>query len=237
METIPVWQALQGTLVNGAAIVAGSLCGIILGNRIPGRFKELIVQGIGLTVLLIGMQMALETQRLLVVTFSMVIGGIIGEAVDVDARLGRAGLWLESRFAAGGQGVAKAFVFATLVYGIGAMAITGALESGILGRHQILYIKSVLDGVTAIAFTATMGIGVFFSAVPIVLYQGAIALAASSLRAYLGPEVISEMTGVGGLLIMAIGLGMLEIKEIKVANLLPSLAVVATWMVLLVKFG
>lgn len=237
MDSISIWQALQGTLVNGAAIVAGGALGMLLGNRLPDRFKNLVVQGISLAVMLIGIQMALETKRLLVVTFSLIIGGLLGEAIGVDYWLNRAGLWLEKKTAGSGQGIAKAFVFATLVYGIGAMAITGALESGILGRHQILYVKSVLDGVTAIAFAATMGVGVCLSAVPVTLYQGGIALAASSLRSYLGPEVIAELSSVGGLLILAIGLGMMEIKEIKVANFLPSLLVVAVWMAFLVKIG
>ncbi|MBT9172451.1 MAG: putative membrane protein YdfK [Syntrophomonadaceae bacterium] len=219
--------ALQGTVVNGAAIVLGGICGILLGGKIPERVGAVILQGTALAVLLIGLQMALEVQRILVVVFSLILGGVTGELIGLDARLQQLGAWLEKRVSRGDSGVAKAFVFATLLYGVGAMAVTGALESGLRGSHQILYAKAVLDGVTAVAFAATMGVGISLSAVPVVLYQGGIALAAGSLRPYLRPEVIAEMSAVGGLLILCIGLGMLGLlKELKVVNFLPALAFV-----------
>jgi uncharacterized protein len=222
--------ALLGTAVNGIAIVVGGVVGFFLGHLIPERVKNLIMQGIALAVLFIGIKMALETQNILVVLFSLIIGGVMGELVGIDAWLRRVGAWLESRAARSGSGVARAFVFATLLYGVGAMAVTGALESGLLGSHTTLYVKSILDGVTSVAFAATMGLGICLSAVPVVLYQGMIALAAGTLQPYLGPEVISELSGVGGLLILGIGLNMLELKEIKVANFLPAFAVVLIWL-------
>ncbi|MDW7650888.1 MAG: DUF554 domain-containing protein [Bacillota bacterium] len=222
--------ALQGTIVNGVAIVLGGVIGFFLGRRIPEKVKVLVMQGIALVVTLIGIKMALESVNILAVVFSLIIGGIIGEIIGIDAGLRRAGVWLESRASQSESGLARAFVFATLLYVVGAMAVTGALESGLLGQHQILYVKAILDGATAIAFAATMGLGVCLSAVPVVLYQGAIALAAGSLQGYLGPEVISEVSGVGGLLILAIGLNLLELKEIKVANFLPAFGVVLVWM-------
>jgi len=225
-------SVLQGTAVNGVAIVAGGLCGVFFGRKVPERIRIIILQGIALTVTLIGLQMALEAQHVLLVVFSLILGGVAGELVGIDARLQDAGAWLERHVSSSGSGVAKAFVFATLIYGVGAMAVTGALESGLQGRHQILYAKAVLDGVTASAFAASMGIGVCLSAVPVVLYQGGIALAASTLRPYLGPAVITEMTAVGGLLIFCIGLSMLGLlKEIKVANFLPALVLVVALMV------
>lgn len=220
---------LLGTAVNGAAIVAGGVLGVLLGNRIPEQVKQLVLQGIALAVLLIGIKMALEAQNVLVVVFSLVIGGIVGEMLGIDAWLRRVGDWLELRVAQGGSGFAKAFVSATLLYGVGSMAVMGALESGLMGQHQILYVKAILDGITSVALAATMGLGVCFSAVPIVLYQGAIVLAAGSLQPFLGPSVVSELSGVGGLLILAIGLNMLELKEIKVANFLPAFVVVLVW--------
>jgi len=228
-EAILSWASvLQGTVVNGVAIALGGLCGVVLGGKIPGRVRAVIVQGIALAVLLIGLQMALEAQRILIVVFSLILGGITGELLDLDARLQRAGMWLEGRVSRNGSGVAKAFVFATLLYGVGAMAVTGALESGLKGSHQVLYAKAVLDGVTAVAFAASMGIGISLSALPVVLYQGGMALAAGSLRPYLGPAVVAEMSSVGGLLILCIGLGMLGLlKELKVANFLPAIAFAA----------
>lgn len=227
--------ALLGTAVNGAAIVFGGVLGVLLGNRIPERIKHLVMQGIALSVLLIGVKMALEAQNILVVVFSLILGGIIGELLGIDESLRKAGAWLESKAAQSGSGLARSFVFATLLYGVGAMAVTGALESGLLGQHRILYVKAILDGTTSIAFAATMGLGISLSALPVVLYQGAITLAAGTLQPFLGPEVISELSGVGGLLILAIGLHLLELKEVKVANFLPAFFVVLIWVGVLPK--
>ena len=229
--------ALQGTLVNGVAIVAGGVLGFFLGHRIPERIKVLIMQGIALVVTLIGIRMALESENILAVVFSLIIGGIVGELVGIDARLRKVGAWLEMHASQSESGLAKAFVFATLLYVVGAMAVTGALESGLLGQHEILYVKAILDGATAVAFAATMGLGVCLAAIPVVLYQGGIALAAGSLQSFLGPEVIREVSGVGGLLILAIGLNLLELKEIKVANFLPAFAVILVWMTLLSRLA
>jgi len=222
--------ALQGTAVNGAAIVVGGVLGALLGKRIPEQVKQRVLQGIALAVLLIGIKMALETQNVLVVVFGMVIGGITGELLRIDDKLRSLGDWLELRASQSGSGVARAFVFATLLYGVGSMAVMGALESGLLGQHQILYVKAILDGTTSVALAASMGPGVSLSAVPIVLYQGSIALAAGSLQPFLRPDVFSELSGVGGLLILAVGLNMLELQEIKVANFLPAFLVVLVWV-------
>jgi uncharacterized protein len=228
-------SALLGTAVNGVAIVVGGVFGFFLGHLIPERVKILVMQGIALAVLFIGIKMSLETKNILVVVFSLIIGGVIGEVIGIDAWLRRVGAWLEIRAAQSGSGVSRAFVFATLLYGVGAMAVTGALESGLLGTHTTLYLKSILDGVTSVAFAATMGLGICLSAIPVFLYQGTIALAAGALQPYLGPEVVSELSGVGGLLILGIGINMLELKEIKVANFLPSFAVVLVWVGVLPK--
>lgn len=212
---------LQGSIVNAATIIVGGLLGMIVGGRLPERIKIMMMQGIALAVLIIGVKMGLSLQNLVVVIFSLLIGGVIGELADLDGRLQKFGHWLEKRAAASGSGIARAFVYASLVYVVGAMSITGALESGLLGQHQTLYVKSLLDGVTAVAFAVTMGPGVCLSAIPVFLYQGGIALAAGWIQPYLGEAVINEITGAGGLLIIAISLNMLELTEIKVANFLP----------------
>lgn len=232
-----VWiAALQGTFVNALAIVGGGLLGVFLGNKFPEKIKVLIMQGISLSVLAIGMQMALRFQNPVVVIFTLLIGGVVGELIGIDDWIKKAGKWLEARVAQSGSGLARAFVYATLVYVVGAMAVTGALESGLLGQHQTLYVKSILDGFTAIAFAATMGPGVCLSALPVTFYQGSIALVAGWLQPFLSPQVLSELTAVGGLLIVAIGLNMLEITKIKVANFLPSFFVVFIWGCLLLLF-
>ena len=214
---------MLGTIVNAAAIIAGSLVGLLLRGGIPQRVNDTIMKGIGLCVVLIGMSSALKVDNTIVIIFSMVIGGILGEIIDIDKRLKNLGEKVEARLKGKGGRVSEGFVTATLVYCIGAMAIVGSLESGISGNHQTLFAKSVLDGISSIVFSSTLGIGVALSAVSVFLYQGIITLAASTLQGILIDSVIANMTAAGGLMIFAIGLNMLGITKIKVANLLPGI--------------
>ncbi|HHX86809.1 MAG TPA: DUF554 domain-containing protein [Firmicutes bacterium] len=223
---------MQGTLVNGVAIIAGAILGVLIGKLIPKRLNELTMQIIGLCTLLIGFQLALNSRQVLLVIISMVLGGITGELIRLEERLLALGCWLESRLG-NGSAMARSFVYATLLYGVGAMAITGAMESGLLGKHQILYSKSILDGVSSIVLASTMGFGVALAAIPVVIYQGAMALAAQGMGFLLTETVITELSAVGGLLIVAIGLNLLQLKEIKVGNLLPALLfnlLLVSWM-------
>lgn len=199
--------------------------GLLFGQALPEKMKKTVIQGIGLAVMLIGGSMAGQTKNSLVVISSLVLGAILGEWIDIELRLQNMGQWLEGKFAKGGHGsgFTKAFVTASLIYCVGAMAIMGSLESGLTGNNNILYAKSMLDGITAVVFASSMGIGVLVSAVPVLIYQGAITLAAGLLQGVLSPQVIAEMGAVGGLLIVGIGINILEIKEIKVGNLLPSI--------------
>jgi uncharacterized membrane protein YqgA involved in biofilm formation len=214
---------LLGTIVNALAIVAGSLTGLLFRGGIPQNYNQTVMQAIALAVILIGFKGALKAENLLLVIFSLAIGSIIGEWFKIEARLEQLGQWLQRRFAVAGDGIAHGFVTASLVFCVGSMAIVGALESGLSGNHQTLFAKSVLDGITAIIFASTFGIGVVFSAVAVFLYQGLITLTASFMRQFLVPATISQMTAVGGLLIMAIGFNMLEIKRIRVGNMLPAI--------------
>jgi uncharacterized membrane protein YqgA involved in biofilm formation len=172
--------------------------------------------------------MALQTKNPLIIISSLVLGGIIGEWIDIELRLQHLGQWLECKFAKKGQGAGftKAFVTTSLIYCVGAMAIMGSLESGLNGNHNILFAKSMLDGITALLFASTMGIGVLVSALPVFLYQGAITMAAGLLQGVLSSQVIAEMSATGGLLIVGIGINILELKEIKVGNLLPAIFIV-----------
>ena len=216
---------MLGTIVNTVAILLGGVLGLLFGHALPEKMKKTVIQGIGLSVLLIGGSMALQTKNPLVVISSLVLGGILGEWVDIELRLQNMGRWLECKFAKGGHGsgFTKAFVTASLIYCVGAMAIMGSLESGLTGNNNILYAKSMLDGITAVVFASSMGIGVLASAIPVFVYQGAITLAAGLLQGVLSSHVITEMGATGGLLIVGIGINILEIKEIKVGNLLPSI--------------
>lgn len=214
---------LQGTLVNAFAIIMGAIVGVITGRLIPKRINDIAMQGIGLSVLLIGLQMALQSRQVLLLTFSLVTGGIVGELLRLEEKLLDLGKRIERSLGGGQSRIARAFVYSTLLYCLGAMGITGSLESGLMGRHQILYAKSVIDGILAIIFASTMGVGVAFSALPVLFYQGSIALLASWASLILSDTVIIELSAVGGLLIVGIGLNLLQIKTLKIGNLLPAL--------------
>jgi len=214
---------LLGTIVNTLSIIVGSLIGLSFRGKIPEKYSQTIMHGIGLAVVLIGIKTALNTDAILIVIISFVIGSIIGEFLCIEDRLESLGLWIGKRFSGTSDGIAKGFVSASLLYCVGAMAIVGAMESGLTGNHQTLFAKSILDGVGSIIFASTMGIGVIFSAISVFGYQGLITVAASSIKPYLLPEVVSQMSAVGGLLIFAIGINLLDIKKIKIGNMLPAI--------------
>jgi len=175
------------------------------------------------------MQMAIKADNILLVIFSLVIGGVIGEIIDIEAGLERFGERIKRKFKSNNtsERFVEGFLTASLLYCVGSMAIMGAIKEGLSGNPDILYAKSLLDGVTSIAFTAAMGIGVLFSAIPVFLYQGGITLLSRTIKDFLSPEIINEMTAVGGILIWGIGFGLLGIKKIKVGNLLPAILVAA----------
>ncbi|WP_404450731.1 DUF554 domain-containing protein [Virgibacillus necropolis] len=224
-------MVLYGTLVNGVCIIAGSLLGLFF-TKIPERYKETVMHGIGLAVVLIGLQMAFTTEVIVVVLLSLLTGAIIGELIHVEEGLNRLGAWIGSKFTTKNENfsVSQGFITASLIFVIGAMSVIGALDSGIRGDHEILITKGIIDGFVALVLTTTLGFGVVFSVIPVVLYQGSIALLATQITKWL-PEsflngFIVELTAVGGLLIVAIGLNLLKITKIRIGNLLPSLATV-----------
>lgn len=213
---------MLGTFVNCLAIIAGSLVGLLFKNGIPERYNQTILQAIGLCVILVGLKMALGCQDLIVVIISMALGSVIGEVIGIEDLLERLGKFLERKFSGQGSSFSTGFVTASLLFCVGSMAIVGSLESGLLGKHDTLFAKSCLDGITSIILTSSLGIGVLFSAGPVLLYQGVITLAAGILKPLLVPEVISQMSGAGGLLIMGLGINMLLKQRIKVGNMLPA---------------
>lgn len=224
-------MVLYGTLVNGAMIIAGSLLGLFF-TKIPERYKETVMHGIGLAVILIGIQMAFSTEVIIIVLLSLLSGAIIGEMIHLEEGLNRLGAWIGSKFTTTNDNfsVAQGFVTASLIFVIGAMSVIGALDSGIRGDHEILITKGVIDGFVALVLTTTLGFGVIFSVIPVILYQGSIALLATQIEKWL-PEtflngLIVEVTAVGGLLILAIGLNLLKIVQIRIGNLLPSIVTV-----------
>ena len=217
-----------GTLINCAAIIAGSLVGLLLRRGMKDSISKTVMQGVGMSVILIGVTGAIETQNTLLVILSMVVGGVLGAWIDIDSRMNRLGAWAQRKLTKGDDAnntFAKGFVTASLVYCVGAMAVVGALDSGIRGDHSTLIAKAALDGITAIIFTSSLGIGVMLSAVPVLIYQGSIALLGTAVAPLLSDVVVTEMSAVGGLLIMGIGINMLLDSEIKVANLLPAILI------------
>lgn len=232
---------LTGTIVNALAILAGSVAGICL-SRLAGRFSSvlpagaiklgerlqtIIMQGLALCVLYLGISGSLEGQNTLITILSMALGAILGEALDLDRRMRSLGDWVQKRTerlvpAGGNVSVSEGFVTASLLFCVGAMAIVGALQDGLTGDHSTLFAKALLDGISAIIFGASLGIGVSFSAAAVFLYQGIIAVLASFLSPLLGDAVIAEMTCVGSLLILALGTNLLNVTKIKVMNLVPA---------------
>lgn len=224
-------MVLLGTLANVMTVLIGTILGMFLTN-IKERYKETIMHGIGLTVVIIGIQMALETESIIIVLLSILIGALIGELFQLELIINRYAESMAGRLTKGdnSNNIAQAFMTASLIFVVGAMAILGALDSGIRGDHGILYTKSILDGFTAIVLTSTLGIGVGLSVLPILFYQGTIALLAAQIDQYVPDELlnqlITEITAIGGILIIAIGLNILGLLKIRITNLLPSLLLV-----------
>jgi uncharacterized membrane protein YqgA involved in biofilm formation len=212
-----------GTIVNSLAIVAGSILGLSFKGKIPRKYNNTIMQAMGLVVILIGFKSALNVNNFLLLIFSLAIGSVIGELLDIENKLEILGQWLESKFAKNNSGIAEGFVTASLIYCVGSMAIVGSLESGLTGNHQTLFAKSVIDGVSSIVFASSLGIGVIFSSISVFIYQGFITETSSLIKDFLIQPVIADMSAVGGLLITAIGINMIRTVKIRVGNMLPSI--------------
>jgi uncharacterized protein len=218
---------MKGTLVNSVAVLAGSGLGLLLKREIPARFQQILQQGLGLAVILIGLQMALKTQNILIVIFSMTIGALLGEFFQIGARLDRVGDWVTARFSTVSGNAGQGFISASLVFCVGAMSLVGAMQEGLTGDATTLYAKSLLDGVTSVVFASAMGAGVALSAITVLIYQGVITFLAGWFSTIISDALIKEITAVGGILIVGIACSMLEIKKINVANLLPAIPVAA----------
>ena len=213
----------MGTIVNAIAIIAGILIGLLVKGGLPERISQTVMQGVGLCVALIGVSGALEgTDYLMKIILFIVAGSLIGAWVDIEQKLEKLGDHLEKRFSKSGSSFSKGFVTASLLYCVGAMAIMGSLESGLNGNHEILFAKSILDGIISIVLASTLGIGVAFSAVTVFIYQGSITLLASGLTSILTDEVVVQMSATGGLLILGLGLSMVLSTKVRVGNMLPA---------------
>ncbi len=224
---------MVGVLVNFGAIVIGGSLGLLLKQGLPERITKVIMQGIGLSVLVIGLSSAIQTDNMLLLVISLVLGGALGALIRIDYNLERLGKYVESKFKNKDNGFAKGFVITTLIYCVGAMAIVGSIEAGVEGDNTTLYVKSILDGVTAIVFAATLGYGVLFSSIPVLIYQGLIVLLGIQLEPLITEQLVIEMGAVGGVIIIGIGLTILEIKKINLGDLLPSIFIPVIYFVIM----
>jgi uncharacterized membrane protein YqgA involved in biofilm formation len=237
-----------GTLINVVAVVVGGTAGTVLGARLPERIRETIMHGLGLVVLAIGIQLSFKTANILIVLGSLLVGGIAGELLRIEERINSVGRWLERKTTrnnraseqppgtahSGATRFSRAFLTASLVFCVGPMAIVGSFNDGMRGDYTILAIKSALDLFAALAFASTMGPGVIAAALSVGVYQGALTLGAGWASVVLSDPMIAEMTATGGVLMLAIGLALLELKQIRTGNLLPAI-LVAPLIVALVR--
>jgi len=228
-----------GTVLNTGTVLVGATLGLTLGRFIPGSLQQTIRIAIGLYVAVIGMQMALKTHNVLVLLVSVLVGVVIGELLKLDAGVKAIGTWAERRLSRGGEPgrVSVAFITTSLIFCVGPLTVLGSFLDGSRGDITVLAIKSTLDFVTSIVFAATLGWGVLLSAVSVLLVQGSLTLVAFLIHAGLTDLETAELTAAGGIAVLGIALGLLELKTIKVANFLPALVVAPLLAAILHAFG
>jgi uncharacterized membrane protein YqgA involved in biofilm formation len=221
---------MTGTFLNIATVILGSILGLIFGARIPDRLKATVVAGMGLFTAAMGMQMFLNTENPLIVLGALLTGTLLGEWWRIEDGLQRLGEFLEQKVSRqeedGSNRFVRGFLTASLLFCVGPMTILGSIQDGLTGDYRLLAVKSVLDGFASIAFASTLGIGVMFSALIILVYQGGISLLAGALNAVVTPSMMNELTATGGVILIGLAISsLLEIKKIRVGNMLPGLAV------------
>lgn len=214
--------SLLGALVNFGLVIVGSLVGVLFKKGIPERISNAIIKGMALCVLWIGITGAIKGQNALVMIFSILFGTIIGELIDLDRWVNKLGEWLQKKFGAGHGNITEGFVTATLLFCVGAMSVLGPLESALKLDHTTQFTKAVIDCVCAAIYTSSLGIGVIFSAFPVLFLQGGLTLCAGWIAPFLSDAVITEMTAVGSLLIIGLSLNLLGLTKLKIMNYLPA---------------
>jgi uncharacterized membrane protein YqgA involved in biofilm formation len=227
-----------GTLINAGTVLVGTAAGTLLGSRLPERIRETVMHALGLITLLVGVSQGLEAFRpplseltrgaVLIVLGSVVVGGVIGEILGIERGLDRLGEALKARFGRGQARFTEGFVVASLVFCVGPLTIVGSIQDGLTGDYQLLAIKSMLDGFAAVAFASVLGWGVGFSVLVILVYQGGLSLSASVVAGVFSDAMIAAMSAVGGVLILGISLRLLDLRQVRVANLLPAVVLAPT---------
>lgn len=231
---------MTGTILNVITVIIGGTLGTLLGSRLPEKMRQSVLHGLGLVTLVVGIGMTRETQNIIIVMFSVLLGAILGEWWRIEERLNAMGDAIKARVAArAGQTstFTEGFVVASLVFCVGPMTILGSIQDGLTGDYRLLAIKSVLDGFAALAFASSLGVGVLFAAVTVLVYQGSLSLLAGLAQTAFTPPMIAEMTATGGVLIMGIGLLLLDIKRLRLSNFLPAIGIAPILVALLSALG
>ena len=222
----------MGTVVNVAAIAGGSLLGLLVGRGIKEKYQETVIYGLALCVIVLGIQMALQGQHILLTIISLVVGSILGEALGIEEKLEQVGTLLAEKFQksrkkgdAGTNAFVEGFLNASLLYCVGAMAIVGSIQDGLSGDPTTLYTKALIDGLSGIIYASNFGVGVLFSALSVGVYQGILTALAGFLGPWMSQLVVQEVAACGGLMILGIGINMTKLLKIRVGNMLPGLLV------------
>src|SRR5687767_9340456 len=233
---------MTGTLLNIATVLIGGALGLLFGARIPDQLKATVISGIGLFTITMGLQMFLNTENPLIVLGSLLIGTLLGEWWKIEDGLQNLGKILEQRFSReednGSNKFVRGFLAASLLFCVGPMTILGSIQDGLTGDYNLLAIKSVLDGFASLAFASTLGVGVMFSTIVILVYQGGISLLAAQLNSIVTPAMMNELTATGGVILVGLAISsLLEIRKIRVGNMLPALAVAPfiVWVLSLIQ--
>src|SRR5918996_1546066 len=233
---------MTGTLLNIATVLIGGVIGLLFGARIPDKLKETVIAGMGLFTGAMGVQMFLNTENPLIVLGALLIGTLLGEWWKIEDGLQNLGKILEQRFAReeeiGSNKFVRGFLAASLLFCVGPMTILGSIQDGLTGDYNLLAIKSVLDGFASLAFASTLGVGVLFSTIVILVYQGGISLLAAQLNSIVTPSMMDELTATGGVILVGLAISsLLEIKKIRVGNMLPALFVapLIVWILSLIQ--
>ncbi|HAG15739.1 MAG TPA: DUF554 domain-containing protein [Bacteroidales bacterium] len=224
-----------GTLVNFGAVILGSTIGLIVHRNLPKRYVQLVFQIMGLFTLVLGFKMALEGKQLLVIIFSLIAGGLLGERLKMDEWINSLGDKVKQMTKSKNDSFSEGLITAFLLFCVGSMTILGAIQEGLGGEPELLLIKSLMDGISSVALTVAFGIGVLFSAIPLLIFQGGITLLAAYAGDFINPTYITEVTATGGVILIGLGINLLEIKKIKVVNLLPAMLIVPLLMELFVR--
>ena len=214
---------LIGVFSNSITIVLGSILGIIIGDKIKEEYSETILKGLGIAIVVLGIQSAIKMDNTLIVLISLALGALIGESVNIEGKMESLSEKAEKKLGKKAKGFSAGFMTATLMYCVGSLAILASIQAGAMGDNSLIYTKAVLDGIISIILASTLGIGVVFSAIPVFVYQGLIALLASFFEGLMTPVIINDMNSVGGIIIICIGLKVTKMLDVRVGNMLPAL--------------